>query len=92
VSPPLQEIANSFEGPAVPPNLLRSRTRCPHDAYASFFQTLHVLSGAGFFVFYPNPRGSSGYGYTFTNGVTVGQWGLVDEEDFMTGIDAVLAA
>ena len=58
----------------------------------TFFQTFHVLSGAGFFVFYPNPRGSTGYGHTFTNGVTVGQWGLVDEEDFMTGIDAVLAA
>lgn len=55
-----------------------------------FFQTFHVLSANGFYVFYPNPRGSSGYGHDFMLGPTVGHWGLVDEEDFLTGIDAVL--
>jgi dipeptidyl aminopeptidase/acylaminoacyl peptidase len=57
----------------------------------TFFQTFHVLSANGMFVLYPNPRGSTGYGHSFTQGVTVGQWGLVDEEDFMKGIDATLA-
>ena len=62
----------------------------PHSMYGNtFFQTFHVLSAAGFFVFYPNPRGSSGYGHDFTF-ATRGGWGLVDEEDFLTGLDAVL--
>ncbi len=30
-----REIANSLSGPAVPSILLRSRTRCPYDAYSS---------------------------------------------------------
>lgn len=63
----------------------------PHGAYGhTFFQTFHTLSAAGFFVFYLNPRGSTGYGHDFTY-ATLGKWGLVDEEDFLTGIDAVLA-
>ena len=62
----------------------------PHGMYGhTFFQTFHVLSGAGFFVFYPNPRGSTGYGHDFAH-ATLGEWGLVDEEDFLTGLDAVL--
>lgn len=62
----------------------------PHSMYGNtFFQTFHVLSAAGFFVFYPNPRGSSGYGHDFTY-ATRGEWGRVDEEDFLTGLDAVL--
>ena len=56
----------------------------------TFFETFHILSAAGFYVFYPNPRGSSGYGHDFMLGPTVGHWGLVDEEDFLTGIDSVL--
>jgi dipeptidyl aminopeptidase/acylaminoacyl peptidase len=62
----------------------------PHAMYGhTFFQTFHVLSAAGFYVFYPNPRGSSGYGHDFMY-ATLGSWGLVDEEDFLTGVDAVL--
>ncbi len=61
----------------------------PHSYYGNtWFQTFHVLSASGFFVFYPNPRGSSSYGHDFTYS-TIGQWGLLDEEDFMTGLDAV---
>jgi dipeptidyl aminopeptidase/acylaminoacyl peptidase len=42
-------------------------------------------------VLYPNPRGSSGYGHDFMM-ATRGYWGLMDEEDFLTGVDAALAA
>ncbi|HUH12956.1 MAG TPA: S9 family peptidase [Longimicrobiales bacterium] len=63
----------------------------PHSAYGNtFFQTFHVLSNAGFFVLYPNPRGSSGYGHGFQY-ATRGQWGELDSEDYLTGVDAALA-
>ncbi len=64
----------------------------PHSAYGNtFFPTFHVLSAAGFFVLYPNPRGSSGYGHDFQY-ATLGAWGIVDREDYLTGVDAALAA
>jgi dipeptidyl aminopeptidase/acylaminoacyl peptidase len=63
----------------------------PHGAYGNtFFPTFHVLSAAGFFVLYTNPRGSSGYGHEFQY-ATRGGWGIVDKEDFLTGLDAALA-
>lgn len=63
----------------------------PHSSYGNtFFPTFHVLSAAGFFVLYSNPRGSSGYGHEFTY-ATRGQWGVMDSEDFMTGVDSALA-
>lgn len=63
----------------------------PHSAYGNtFFPTFHVLSAAGFFVLYANPRGSNGYGNAFEFS-TRGQWGLMDSEDFLSGIDAALA-
>ncbi len=63
----------------------------PHGAYGdTFFRTFHVLSSAGFFVLYPNPRGSTGYGHTFTY-ATRGQWGELDSEDYLGGVDAALA-
>jgi dipeptidyl aminopeptidase/acylaminoacyl peptidase len=63
----------------------------PHSAYGNtFFPTFHVLSAAGFFVLYANPRGSSGYGHEFMYS-TRGQWGVMDSEDFLTGVDAALA-
>ncbi|CAN5636869.1 S9 family peptidase [soil metagenome] len=63
----------------------------PHSMYGhTFFQAFHLLSANGFYVFYPNPRGSSGYPHAFTY-ATLGGWGLVDEEDFLSGVDAVLA-
>ena len=64
----------------------------PHSAYGNtFFPTFHVLSAAGFFVLYPNPRGSSGYGHDFQY-ATRGEWGIVDREDYLAGVDAALAA
>jgi len=64
----------------------------PHGAYGNtWFRTFHVLSASGFFVLYPNPRGSTGYGHEFQY-ATRGQWGEMDSEDFLTGVDAALAA
>ena len=63
----------------------------PHSAYGNtFFPTFHVLSAAGFFVLYPNPRGSSGYGHEFQY-ATRGEWGIMDKEDYLSGLDAALA-
>ena len=64
----------------------------PHSAYGNtFFPTFHVLSGAGFFVLYTNPRGSSGYGHDYQY-ATRGDWGIVDREDYLAGVEAALAA
>ena len=63
----------------------------PHGAYGNtWFRTFHVLSSAGFFVLYTNPRGSTGYGHDFTY-ATLGRWGEMDSEDYLSGIDAALA-
>ena len=63
----------------------------PHGAYGNtWFRTFHVLSNAGFFVLYPNPRGSSNYGHAFTY-ATRGKWGEMDSEDFLTSIDTAMA-
>jgi dipeptidyl aminopeptidase/acylaminoacyl peptidase len=63
----------------------------PHSAYGdSWFRTFHILSASGFFVFYPNPRGSSGYGHEFQY-ATRGKWGIVDREDYLGGVDAAIA-
>lgn len=43
----------------------------------------------GFFLFRPNPRGSSGYGEKFRKAV-VGDWGGKDFEDLMSGVDALV--
>lgn len=62
----------------------------PHSAYGNtFFPTFHVLSNAGFFVLYTNPRGSSGYGHDFQY-ATRGEWGIVDRDDYLAGVDAAL--
>ena len=63
----------------------------PHGAYGNtFFPTFHVLSAAGFFVLYSNPRGSSAYGHDFKY-ATRGRWGVMDSEDLLRGVDAALA-
>jgi dipeptidyl aminopeptidase/acylaminoacyl peptidase len=62
----------------------------PYGAYGStFFDTFHILSGAGMFVLYPNPRGSTGYGHKY-QWATRGAWGEVDQEDFLKGVEAAL--
>jgi dipeptidyl aminopeptidase/acylaminoacyl peptidase len=64
----------------------------PHGAYGNtWFRTFHVLSADGMFVLYPNPRGSSNYGHEFMY-ATRGKWGEMDQEDFLTGVEAAIAA
>jgi len=59
----------------------------PHSAYGEgWFDEFHNLTGAGMFVLYTNPRGSSGYGAEFTYS-TRGRWGMEDYEDLMKAVD-----
>ncbi len=58
-----------------------------HWPTASFDQAL--LSSLGYFVFYPNPRGSYGQGEAFTK-ANVKDFGYGDLRDVMSGVDAVL--
>ncbi len=86
---PVEAGGAARPGPASRPMVLKIHGG-PHAMYGNtFFQTFHMLSAAGFYVFYPNPRGSSGYGHDFMY-ATRGEWGLMDEEDFLSGVDAVL--
>jgi dipeptidyl aminopeptidase/acylaminoacyl peptidase len=62
----------------------------PHAQYGwSFFDEFQVQAGAGYAVVYMNPRGSQGYGETFTRAV-VGDWGGGDFTDVMAGLDEAL--
>jgi dipeptidyl aminopeptidase/acylaminoacyl peptidase len=53
----------------------------------SFFNT-SALSSVGYFVFYPNPRGSFGQGEAFTRG-NVKDFGYGDFRDILAGVDQV---
>jgi dipeptidyl aminopeptidase/acylaminoacyl peptidase len=59
----------------------------PHWPGANF--DLSVLSAFGYFVFFPNPRGSYGEGEAFTR-ANVKDFGYGDLKDVMAGVDAVL--
>ena len=48
-----------------------------------------VLAAEGFYIFMPNPRGSTGYGNAFKQAL-IKKWGEIDYEDVMSGIDAVI--
>ena len=62
----------------------------PHSAYGEgWFDEFHNLTGAGMFVLYTNPRGSSGYGAEFTYS-TRGRWGKEDYEDLMKAVDLAI--
>ena len=61
----------------------------PHSAYGeNWFDEFQNLAGAGMFVLYTNPRGSSGYGAEF-NFSTRGRWFAEDYEDLMRAVDRV---
>lgn len=63
----------------------------PHGAFGNGFSSQHqMLAGAGFFVLYINPRGSTGYGNAFTY-ATAGKWGEMDREDLELGMQAAFA-
>ena len=61
----------------------------PHSAYGeNWFDEFQNLAGAGMFVLFTNPRGSSGYGARFTY-ATRGRWFAEDYQDLMKGVDVV---
>jgi dipeptidyl aminopeptidase/acylaminoacyl peptidase len=61
----------------------------PRGAYGNtFFQTFHVLSGAGFFVLYVNPRRGSAYTTEFANSI-VGRFYF--SEDWLKGVDTAIS-
>jgi dipeptidyl aminopeptidase/acylaminoacyl peptidase len=63
----------------------------PHSAYGEgWFDEFHNITGAGMFVLYTNPRGSSGYGADFTYS-TRGRWGMEDFQDLMKAVDLAAA-
>jgi dipeptidyl aminopeptidase/acylaminoacyl peptidase len=61
----------------------------PHGAYGeNWFDEFHNISGAGMWVLFTNPRGSSSYGAAFTYS-TRGRWGQEDFQDLMKAVDIV---
>jgi dipeptidyl aminopeptidase/acylaminoacyl peptidase len=63
----------------------------PHTCFAwSPFWEFQVLAGEGISVFYPNPRGSDGYGVEF-NEANLGDWGPGPMRDVLAGIEALVA-
>ena len=59
----------------------------PHSAYGeNWFDEFQNLAGAGMWVLFTNPRGSSGYGAPFTF-ATRGRWFAEDYQDLMRAVD-----
>jgi dipeptidyl aminopeptidase/acylaminoacyl peptidase len=54
------------------------------------FYPVEAMASAGFAVFFPMPRGGSGYGEAGQRAI-VGAWGEVDYRDIMTGVDDLVA-
>lgn len=63
----------------------------PHAMHPSGRQLayLQTIAAAGYLVLLPNPRGSIGYGQSFTEGCS-GGWGDRDFEDLMACVDHVI--
>ena len=55
----------------------------------SYRWNAQVFAAAGFVVFMPNPRGSTGYGQAFIDGIN-GDWGGKVVEDILAGLDTVI--
>ena len=56
----------------------------------SYRWNAQVFAAAGFVVFMPNPRGSTGYGQAFIDGINA-DWGGKVVEDILAGLDTVIA-
>jgi dipeptidyl aminopeptidase/acylaminoacyl peptidase len=54
-----------------------------------WYHEFQVYAGKGYAVFFSNPRGSTGYGQKFERGIK-DNWGGMDYQDIMAGVDAVL--
>ena len=61
---------------------------CRKPAWPEKFFDLSVLSGEGYFVFFPNPRGSYGQGEAFVE-ANVKDFGGGDLRDILTGVDHI---
>ncbi|WP_031404861.1 S9 family peptidase [Geobacillus vulcani] len=62
----------------------------PHAMYGfTFFHEFQLLVSRGYAVLFTNPRGSHGYGQAFVNAVR-GDYGGMDYEDIMAGVDAAI--
>jgi dipeptidyl aminopeptidase/acylaminoacyl peptidase len=48
-----------------------------------------VYAARGYAVFFCNPRGSTGYGEKFQRGI-LNNWGIMDYQDIMAGVEAVV--
>jgi dipeptidyl aminopeptidase/acylaminoacyl peptidase len=72
-------VVNVHGGPS---SMARSSWPGPHSFAVA-------LSAAGYFVFFPNPRGSYGQGEAFTR-ANVKDFGYGDFRDILTGVDQVL--
>ncbi|MGZ6389742.1 MAG: prolyl oligopeptidase family serine peptidase [Ktedonobacterales bacterium] len=56
---------------------------------SSFFFEFRLLAARGYAVVYSNPRGSTGYGRTFS-GAVVDDWGGKDYLDILAGLDTAI--
>ena len=54
-----------------------------------WYHEFQVYAARGWAVFFCNPRGSTGYGEKFERGI-VNNWGGMDYQDIMAGVDAAL--
>jgi dipeptidyl aminopeptidase/acylaminoacyl peptidase len=54
-----------------------------------WYHEFQVYAAKGYAVFFCNPRGSTGYGEKFERGI-VNNWGGMDYQDVMAGVDAAL--
>lgn len=83
--PPAVPEAGSHRPPGIV--LLHGGPYSQHsDSFDPFW---HLLSGAGYAVIAPNPRGSSGYGEAFGTAIR-GSWGDEDSEDVLAFVDEVV--
>ena len=55
----------------------------------NWYHEFQVYAARGWAVFFSNPRGSTGYGEGFERG-EINNWGGMDYEDVMAGVDAAL--
>ncbi len=63
----------------------------PATAYGNgLHHEMQLMASKGYVVLYTNPRGSHGYGHDFVNAV-IGDYGGMDYEDIMAGVDHTLA-
>jgi dipeptidyl aminopeptidase/acylaminoacyl peptidase len=62
----------------------------PRDMFGvDWYHEFQIYSSRGWAVFFCNPRGSIGYGEKFERG-EINNWGVMDYQDIMAGVDAAL--